>query len=40
MIGDKKPDMQAARKSKIYFEYPKKNFLSQVKKLDKILNIS
>ena len=28
MIGDKKSDMQAARKSKICFEYPKKFFIT------------
>ena len=33
MIGDKKTDQLAAKKSKIYFEYPKKNFSDQVKKI-------
>ncbi len=40
MIGDRKTDMIAAKKSKIYFEYPEKKFLNQVKKIDKNLRIS
>ena len=33
MIGDKKSDKLAALKSKLYFEYVKKNFYNQVKKI-------
>ena len=35
MIGDQKSDLQAARKSKLYYEFVKKNFYKQVKKIDK-----
>jgi D-glycero-D-manno-heptose 1,7-bisphosphate phosphatase len=34
MIGDRRKDMLAAKKSSIYFEYVKKNFYSQVKNID------
>ena len=34
MIGDKKSDKLAAIKSKLYFEYVKKNFFNQVKNID------
>ena len=34
MIGDKKSDKLAALKSGLYFEYAKKNFYKQVKKID------
>lgn len=35
MLGDKKSDKSAARKSGLYFEYVKKNFYLQVKNIDK-----
>ena len=35
MIGDKKSDKIAAKKSGLYFEYPKNNFFNQVKRIDK-----
>jgi len=35
MLGDKKSDKLAAIKSKLYFEYVKKNFYKQVVSLDK-----
>ena len=39
MIGDKNSDRIAARKSKLYYEYAKKDFLKQVKNIDgKIFN--
>ncbi len=38
MIGDSLSDKQTAKKSKIYFEYPKKNLLLQVKSIFKKLN--
>lgn len=38
MIGDKKTDMLTAKRSKIYFEYPKNNFFKQVKVINKILS--
>ena len=38
MIGDSLTDKQTAKKSKIYFEYPKKNLLLQVKSIFKKLN--
>jgi len=34
MIGDKKSDKLAAYKSGLYFEYVKKNFYKQIKKID------
>lgn len=34
MIGDKKSDKLAAIKSKLYFEYVKKNFFNQVKNIN------
>ena len=37
MIGDKNSDRLAAKKTKIYFEFIKKNFYSQVKKINKKL---
>ena len=33
MIGDRKSDSVAAKKSKLYFEYPKKIFTLKSKKL-------
>ncbi len=33
MIGDKKTDAQAARKSKLYFEFVRSNFYKQVKRI-------
>ncbi len=38
MIGDNITDKQTAKKSKIYFEYPKNNLLLQVKSIFKKLN--
>ena len=38
MIGDSLSDKQTAKKSKIYFEYPKNNLLLQVKSIFKKLN--
>ena len=35
MLGDQKSDFLAAKKSKLYYEYVKKNFYTQVKKIDK-----
>ena len=35
MIGDKNSDKLAAKKTKIYFEFVKKNFYTQVKKIEK-----
>lgn len=35
MIGDKKSDMEAANKSKLYFEYVNNNFYNQIKKIEK-----
>ena len=35
MIGDKMTDKVCAKKSRLYFEYPKKDFLNQVKKIIK-----
>ena len=35
MLGDKKSDKLAAKKSKIYFEYVKPNFYLQVRKIEK-----
>ena len=35
MIGDRLKDYQAAKKSKLYFEYAKPNFKDQI---DKIIN--
>lgn len=37
MIGDRKSDSMAAKKSKLYFEYPKKNFYAQIKKINRFL---
>ena len=37
MLGDKKTDKIAARKSKIYYEYVSRNFLQQVKKIERKL---
>ena len=37
MIGDRKSDSVAAKKSRLYFEYPKKNFYTQIKKIDRFL---
>ena len=34
MLGDKKSDMLAAKRSGIYFEYVRRNFYSQVKKIN------
>ena len=33
MIGDRLSDKKAAQKTKLYFEYPKYNFFSQVKRI-------
>ena len=33
MIGDKFTDKICARKSNLYFEYPNRNFLHQLKKI-------
>ena len=33
MIGDKKSDQQAAKKSKLYFEYCYNNFYDQLKRI-------
>ena len=33
MIGDQKSDELAARKSKLYYEYVKRNFYDQVKRI-------
>ena len=39
MLGDKKSDMRAAKKSKLYFEYVSSNFYKQVRKIEnKIIN--
>ena len=35
MIGDKKTDKLAARKSNLYYEYVSSNFYLQVKEIDK-----
>ena len=35
MIGDKMTDEICAKKSSLYFEYPDKDFLNQVKKIIK-----
>ena len=35
MLGDKKTDQQAAKKSRLYFEYVKNNFYLQIKKIEK-----
>ena len=35
MLGDKKSDKIAAKKSKLFFEFVDKNFFDQVKKIDK-----
>ena len=35
MIGDKKSDKLAAKKSNLYYEYVKNNFYLQIKKIDK-----
>ena len=35
MIGDKMTDKMCAKKSSLYFEYPNKDFLNQVKKIIK-----
>ena len=35
MLGDKKTDKIAAKKSRLYYEYVKKNFYLQVKQIDK-----
>ena len=39
MIGDKLSDKLAANKSNLYFEYPKKNILNQIKEILKNKNI-
>ena len=33
MIGDSLTDEHAAKKSKLYFEFPKKNIYNQIKKI-------
>ena len=35
MIGDSVSDKKAAKKSKLYFEYVKKDFLSQIRNIEK-----
>ena len=35
MLGDKKTDKIAAKKSKLYYEYVSNNFFHQVKKIEK-----
>jgi histidinol phosphatase-like enzyme len=35
MLGDRKTDELAAKKSKLHYEYVEKNFYTQVKKIDK-----
>ena len=35
MMGDKKTDKLAAKKSKLYFEYVGKNFYTQIKRIEK-----
>ena len=37
MLGDKKTDKIAAKKSKLYYEYVSNNFFHQVKKIEKRL---
>ena len=37
MLGDKKSDKIAARKSNLYFEYVSKNFYKQIRKIEKKL---
>ena len=39
MLGDKLSDKLAANKSNLYFEYPKKNILNQIKEILKNKNI-
>jgi histidinol phosphatase-like enzyme len=39
MIGDKLSDKLAAKKSNLYFEYPKKNIFNQIKAILKKKNI-
>ena len=38
MIGDKKSDKIAAKKSKLYFQYVKTNFYEQVLKITNEIN--
>ena len=39
MIGDRKSDELAAKKSNLYYEYVKHNFYDQIKKIEgKIIN--
>ncbi len=38
MIGDSVSDKKAAKKSKLYFEYVKKDFLSQIRNIEKKIN--
>jgi hypothetical protein len=38
MIGDSLSDKIAAQKSKLYFEYVKRDFLQQIKNIDKKIN--
>ena len=38
MIGDKLKDYQAAKKSKLYFEYAKANFNNQIDKIIRKIN--
>ena len=40
MIGDKDSDRLAAKKTKIYFEFIKKNFYTQIKKIEKKIVIN
>ena len=38
MLGDKRSDKIAANRSKLYYEYVKRDFFKQVKKIDKKIN--
>jgi len=40
MLGDKKSDKVAARKSDLYFEYVSKNFYKQIRKIEKKLIVN
>ena len=37
MIGDKVTDKMCAKKSNLYFEYPSKDFLQQIKRITKYI---
>ena len=38
MLGDKRSDKIAANRSKLYYEYVKRDFFKQVEKIDKKIN--